>query len=315
MTDLRTIVKGRFKKHEKPRIGLALGGGSARGAAHLGVLEVLLGNDIKPDIITGTSVGSMVGSFYAAGLSLEEINGLAKTLTKDILFDPTMTPLAWPLIGSGILLESLGVENRLTERLPNGLAAGIKLEEWLEENLPVKSFSDLKIPTAVVAADLYSGEHVIMSSQKFLNNIPDDVAILVDVNLAAAIRASSSIPWFYAPKRLGGRLLVDGAVIEPVPAYTARILGADIVIGVDLGMTSTPPEKVKGITKILTRSVDIEARRLSDLQLKLYADYVITPRFGDKGMMDTDMLPYYRELGYKAAEESIPSIKRVLQEV
>lgn len=176
------------------RVGLALGGGAARGIAHVGVIEVLEENSIPIDCIAGTSAGSIVGGMYAAGLTTADMREIVHGLS-------------WMEVAS-LSLPKLGLLN-FDRVIP-----------WIEECLGNRSvtFDELQMPFAAVAADITSGELVAINEGR----------------LAEALRASSSVPGIFTPMRFRGRLLVDGGVLNNLPVSVARRLGADYVIAVDL---------------------------------------------------------------------------------
>src|SRR5258707_14753683 len=173
---------------------LALGGGFARGFAHLGVLQVLEQNHIPISHIAGTSVGSILGAAYASGAPLARIIATCRTLRfRDIA--------RWRV-------------SRL------GLASNQRLGELIERVFDSRQFEDLRIPMAVVATDLNSGEPVVLSHG----------------NLVDAIRASCAFPGLFEPVEIGTRCLADGGLVAPVPTRAARELGAAAVIGVSVGI-------------------------------------------------------------------------------
>ncbi len=174
------------------RVGLALGGGAARGLAHIGVLAVLEEAGIPIDFIAGTSMGSLVGSAYCAGIEVAQLMEIAAGTGWFDISRPT-----WPR---------------------HGLLSFAKLDQWIENTVGDLDIRDLSIPFAAVAADLETGERIILQ----------------DGSLAAAIRASCSVPGLVEPIEINGRLLCDGGVVDNLPDYAARLLGADYVIGVDV---------------------------------------------------------------------------------
>ncbi|RME60880.1 MAG: patatin family protein [Caldilineae bacterium] len=178
----------------RQRVGLALGGGAARGIAHIGVLEVLEENNIPIDCIAGTSAGSIAGGMYAAGVTPAEMREIVHGLS-------------WLEVAS-LSLPKLGLLN-FDRMIP-----------WVEECLGdrPRTFDGLRLPFAAVAADIITGELVAIS----------------DGRLAEALRASSSVPGIFTPMRFRNRLLVDGGVLNNLPVSVARRLGADYVIAVDL---------------------------------------------------------------------------------
>ncbi len=183
------------------RVGLALGSGGARGAAHVGVLKVLEREGIKISAIAGSSIGAMVGGAYAAGVALSRIEE------------------EWLTTSRTKLLRSF-----LPTFPRTGLSSGAGLRRYLREILGDVRIEDLPIPFAAVATDLDMGEPVILRSGA----------------LVEAIRASTAIPGVFQPVRWEGRLLVDGGMVEPLPVRVCRELGAEIVIAVDTNPAPRP---------------------------------------------------------------------------
>ena len=178
----------------KPRIALVLGGGAARGFAHVGVIRTLEQEKIPIDLLVGTSVGSLIGAIYAHDANSFELEWTAFSLEKSDLLDYTL------------LSSSMGP------------VKGDKLEEFVQAKVPVANIEDLRIPFAAVATDLNYGKRVVLDRGP----------------LARAIRASCSIPGVFQPVSYQGKLLVDGGVVDNIPIDVARERGADIVIAVDI---------------------------------------------------------------------------------
>ncbi len=176
------------------RVGLALGGGAARGIAHIGVLEVLDKHNITIDCIAGTSAGAIAGGMYAAGLTPKRMEELIRKMS-------------WTELAS-FSLPKLGLLNY------------DRVTQWIEDCLEdhPATFSDLKMRFAAVAADIVTGELVAITEGR----------------IADALRASSSVPGILSPTNINGSLLVDGGILNNLPVSVARRLGADYVIAVDL---------------------------------------------------------------------------------
>lgn len=205
------------KQAKKPKLGLALGAGSARGFAHIGVLQVFEKHNIPIDLIVGSSMGSVIGGVYACGADLSMLSRVIPLLNERDFFDVVM-----PRHG--------------------GILRGDKFKELIKLFTKGMEFSQTHIPFACVATDLNNGELVVMNEGSI-----DD-----------AIRASIAIPGIFEPYKWNDRLLVDGSLISRVPSDIARDLGADIVIGVDVGYRGGPID-MKPITMIdyLLTSTDI----------------------------------------------------------
>lgn len=201
------------------KIGLALGAGGSRGVAHIGVLKALEEEGIRPDYISGCSMGSVVGACYANGVTVDEMLNIVNKIKALNLMD----------------LNVLGF-NRLA------LFRGDKVQNLLVSSIGKVDFKDLKIPFRCIATDLYSGTIVTFKE--------GDVAL--------ATRASSSIPGVFQPVEYDGKLLVDGCVLCRMPIDTVKEMGADVVIAVDvLDNTKEPVEKVKNVISMTARIFDI----------------------------------------------------------
>ena len=177
-----------------PNLGLALGGGAARGFAHIGVLQVLEEEGIKPSLVVGTSAGSVVASFYASGKTGQQLQWLADTMA-----ETQFTDWANPFSGRGILRgEALG-------KYINSQLNGMKIE-------------DMKLPLGIVATDLRTGDGILFRRG----------------DVATAVRASSAVPSVFEPVQIAGKDFVDGGLVSPVPVRYARQMGADLVLAVDI---------------------------------------------------------------------------------
>lgn len=196
-----------------------MGSGGARGVAHLGVLKALEEEGIRPDYITGCSMGSVVGAGYAYGLTVTEMFETVKKLKAIQLIDVTVLPIT-----------------RLA------VTRGNKMRNLINASLGDATFDQLKIPFKCVACDLYSGRLVTLSEGK----------------VATAVAASSSIPTVFPPVRTHGQMLVDGGILCRVPTQQCKEMGADVVIAVDvLDNTKEPVKKVPNIVSMVTRVYDI----------------------------------------------------------
>lgn len=178
----------------RPKVGLALGSGSARGLAHVGVIRAIADAGIEVDVIAGSSMGALIGAIHAAG-KLDELEASFRT------FDWRKTASFFDVV------------------LPkSGLLDGAKVSALVREHIPTETFEMLATPFAAVATDIVSGEEVVIRSGDVIE----------------AVRASISVPGIFTPVRSNGHILVDGGLSNPVPVSAARALGADIVIAVDL---------------------------------------------------------------------------------
>ncbi|MGI9204681.1 MAG: patatin-like phospholipase family protein [Woeseiaceae bacterium] len=263
--------------HERPRVGLVLGGGGARGAAHVGVLKELERLRIPIDAIAGTSMGAVVGSLYASGRSPAELEALVgsidwadafvdSTRRQDLSFRRKQDDAAFP-----VQLE-VGIRDGELQ-LPKGLIQGQKLQLILREQLlhvaGTTDFDQLPIPFRAVASDIETGEPYVMSKG----------------DLALAARASMSAPGIFSPVQVDGRTLVDGGLVGNVPVDAIRSMDVDVVIAVDVEFPLYPPDQLESALDITGQMLTILIRKETLRQLDgLGADDVlIRPDLGEFG--------------------------------
>jgi NTE family protein len=250
-------------------VGLALGGGFARGFAHLGVLQVLEENHIPVSHIAGTSVGSILGAAYASGAPLARIIETCRTLRfRDIA--------RWRV-------------SRL------GLASNQRLENLIERVFDSRQFEDLRIPLAVVATDLSSGEPVVFTQG----------------NLVDAIRASCAFPGLFEPVEIGTRCLADGGLVAPVPTRAARELGAATVIGVSVGIQDGYRSAPTNIFQVVSRAVSAAQKHQLEVWER-HADLVLRPDVQSMAWDDFHRAEDAIEAGAVAARRALPRIEKLL---
>ncbi|HEV8019307.1 MAG TPA: patatin-like phospholipase family protein [Steroidobacteraceae bacterium] len=266
--------------HQRPRIGLVLSGGGARGAAHIGVLKVLEQLHVPVDAIAGTSMGAVVGGLYASGLSAQDIEKIMTSINwQDAFRDrPPREDLDLRRKEedqSFLVKFPLGVRDGQIV-LPKGLIQGQKLSETLRRlTLPVariSNFDELPTPFRAVATDLESGASVVIGSG----------------DLTTAMRASLSAPGVFAPVERDGRLLVDGGITDDVPVDIARAMGVDIVIVVDVGAALQTRQHLTSVAEISNQMLAILIRRNAEAQLATLTpqDILIKPELGDASSYD-----------------------------
>ncbi len=212
-----------FNIAHRPKIGLALGSGGARGLSIIGVLKVLEAEKIPIDCIAGSSIGAMIGGFYAAGLTVSEIEKIALNTNWKLMF------------------------SLLDPHMRDGLIGGEKVKKFIEDHLGKKTFAECRLPFAAVATDLKSGEEVVMDAG----------------DLASAIRASISVPLVFQPVKREERVLADGGLSLPVPVSPARRLGADFVIAVNLDNYSAEKDGKLGLYDVADMSLSIVRHQLA----------------------------------------------------
>jgi len=260
----------------KRGIGLALGSGSARGLAHIGVLKVLEREQIPINAISGSSMGALIGGLYAAGMPLRELESIALKVTRRAVLahiDP---------------IPSL-----------KGLVLGKKIEEMLRSFIGNKDFSELRIPMAIVATDILTGEELVLKDKGDVVN---------------AIRASISVPVVFVPVRAGDRILVDGGVVNPVPVDAVTLLDPRAI---PVAVSVIPKVEHKQAERPTT--VDILLNTFDIMQHKLYeankslAKIVIEPNVSFASGIEFWKARQIIECGEQAARDRIPAIRRALK--
>lgn len=287
------------------KIGIAFGGGGLRGAAHIGVLQVLLEHNIVPEVIAGTSAGSIVGSFYASGMTIKQMINLLALLPK-VRSEDLQKALEPPQV-------SIQAVSWLPT-LPMGIV-NVKYLEWLlSKLLGTKKFHQLSKPLAIVAADIYRGETVIYTSKSPKINLPrvGRFAVETDAYLHEAVAASCAIPGIFTPKTIGKRTLVDGGLVDNVPADIVKAMGADVVIGVDLSFGVYQSTPFKHVVDILLQTYDIMGQRISDFVTRQYADITLLPATGNAALYDFAKIPAMLEAGRKEAKKMLPEITKII---
>jgi len=269
-----------MKKNKNPKIGLALGSGGAKGLAHIGVLKVLKRNNIPIDYIAGSSVGAMLGAFYAANEDIEELEKVILSFNRK---------------------KSLSL---LDFTMQGGFLKGNKTEKFIAEILNGAKFDTLKIPFAAVATDINTAETVVFQ----------------DGSLVKAIRASIAVPAFFQPSQYKNRLLSDGGLSNPVPVDVVKDMGADITIAVNLDSVyiEKPFKHAPALSMVPMHSVNILRHTLAKQSVKT-ADVVILPPdmyhvgiLGWKYIFDNEKAKQIIKLGEEATEHALPSIKHTI---
>jgi len=266
----------------KTVVGLALGGGAALGWAHIGVLQVLEEAGLRPAVVAGTSIGSIVGAAYALG-EMERVEEVALGVN-------------WFEMARHADFDLFGA----------GLLGGDRITETLRRYFGDVAIEDLDTPYAAVAADLANNEKVVFRSGPVVE----------------AVRASISIPGIFRPVRQGGRLLVDGGLCDPVPVSVCRAMGATRVIAVDVAGDYEGLSKNlraggvfdAGTMEILTASFFMMSQALTRANLSSHpADLVITPKVGHLGAQAFNRAPEFVAFGRETALRALPQIEALWQ--
>jgi NTE family protein len=253
------------KPMRAPRVALALGGGAARGFAHIGVIEVLEENGIHPDIVTGTSAGSLVAAMYASGHTGKELEMIALTMDESALTD-------WSFPGRGLI-------------------RGEALARYVREEVGNRPFDQMKIALGIVATDLDTGKPILFRRG----------------DVGTAVRASSAVPAVFQPVRIGTHEYVDGGLTSPVPVRSARDMGADVIIAVDISQLPDGGDTGDAMHMLL-QTFSIMGRSINELELK-EAEIVLHPKLVGVAGTDFTVRKKNIEAGREAALAMLPAIK------
>ncbi len=289
----------------RPRIGVALSGGGARGAAHVGVLRVLEEMRIPIDYIAGTSMGSIIGGLYASGMTTYEIEHALKTMDWEHIFSdaPPREDRSFRRKSDDALyvVKAKPGYNDGELEFPAGIIQGQKFNLALRElSMPVYAVTDfdqLHIPFRAVASDIGTGKPMVLGKG----------------DLALAMRASMAVPGAFAPAEIDGRLLVDGGITNNLPISVVRDMGADIIIAVDISTPLLKPEDVRNVLKITEQLTGIMTRTNTEQQIASLAgrDVLIVPDLGDITSGDFDRADEAVPIGRAAAEAQRDQLARL----
>jgi len=284
------------------RIGLALGGGGARGLAHIGVLKVFQREAIPIDILVGTSAGALIGGAYAGGLSLDEL----VEKVNEYLNSPEFQSSAIRAVEASHSPVDLGLAKKIETFLKNsfylaqtmfrpGILSSEDFQTMIDHFIPDIQIEETRIPFRAVATDLVKGKQIIFSEGP----------------LRRAVMASCAVPGAIEPLEEGGMLLSDGSIIGLVPSSVARKEGADIVIAVAVDEDICTEEEFHTSKDVNTRAAKIMARQLEDYELR-DADIVIRPKVGNLQWTDFSHAIDLIEEGEKAAKENLDNIRNAM---
>jgi NTE family protein len=257
-----------------PIIGLALGSGAARGFAHIGVIKVLEANGIKPNVIVGTSAGSVISAIYASGISANELQQIAIDLDEATITD-------WTNPFSGKM---------------GGMIKGDALQSKINQLVKNRPIEQMKIPLGIVATDLKTGNPILFQRG----------------DTGQAVRASSSVPGIFMPTVIQGKEYVDGGLTSPVPIKFTRNLGADIVIAVNIS-SDPSDQQVSGILGTLLQTTTIMGRSITYWELPL-ADVIVIPQLPQMKSTDFRSRNAAILAGEIAMQQQITALKNKIEE-
>ncbi len=260
-------------KVRRPRLGLALSGGAARGLAHVGVLKVFAEHGVRVDCVAGTSAGALVGGALASGMPIEEIEKIGRSLR-------------WRDLGR-MTVSRLGVQSNAV------------MEQYVRARFPVSRFEELPTPFAAVATDLQTGAAVVMRDE-------GDIGFAIRASCAVP-------GWYVPVTNERGRQLVDGGLVANLPVSVVRALGAEVVVAVDVNSEGAkflgPPTSVIGV---LLQSMLVVQRTAVQHQRQL-ADIVLSPPVGHLRWDEMSRAAEFIEAGVDAARAAMPAIEELLE--
>ena len=264
-------------KEKRPKIILVLGGGGARGFAHIGVLKVLREANVPIDMVVGTSMGAIIGSLFCSGVDLEEIKKIAEDIKwKDI-----------SNLNSVSLLKMLVSEKLLSTQ---------KMERYINQMIGNKYFFQLNIPFVCVATDMTTGEKIIFKEGK----------------VAMAARASATIPGLFEPVQYRQRFLVDGGLVENIPVSVAKLFNPDIIITVAVSADITN-NSFDNVFFSLFQAIYIQGQQSDRINLNM-SDVIIAPKVDNISAIELNKAEECIDAGFIAGKQSIEKIKKIIVE-
>jgi NTE family protein len=284
------------------RLGLALGGGGARGLAHIGVLRVLDKASIPIDLVVGTSAGALVGGAYASGISPDELERRAD----EYLNSPQFQSSAIRAFEKAQASAEMGLKRKIQKYLKNrylvvqamfkpGILSNEEFQETINYFIPDIQIEDMPIPFRAVATDLVSGEQIVFSKGP----------------LQQAVWASCAVPGAIAPLKEGEWLLSDGGIISLIPSSVAREEGADVVVAVAVDRGISPREDLRTVVDIYHRVSEIMGEKLKVYELAA-ADVVILPDVGNLHWSSFSQAMNLIKEGEKAAQKRLENVRRIV---
>ncbi|MBO7431511.1 MAG: patatin-like phospholipase family protein [Elusimicrobia bacterium] len=262
-------------KEKRPKVIVVLGGGGARGFAHVGVLKALREAQVPIDMVVGTSMGALVGSLYCSGIKLEDIENIAEDIR-------------WTDI------SNLGLTSLLTMVTSEKLLSTEKMEKYINKLIGNKYFFQLNTPFACVATDIKTGEKIIFKEGP----------------VAPAARASANIPGLFAPVEYRQRFLVDGGLVENIPVSVAKLFDPDIIITIAVSADITK-NSYSNVFSTLFQTIYIQGQQ-SDRNNLAMSDIVIAPKVSDISAIELNKAVECIDAGFLAGKNSLNKIKKLI---
>lgn len=284
------------------KLGIALSGGGIRGIAHAGVLKALEDNNIKPDIIGGTSAGSMIASLYAIGYSPYYIY---------ILFKRYAAELAY--VSGAPLISGIGNFMMNKKSTLQGLKDGKSLETIYNKiayKKGIRKINQIKMPLVITSVDITNSKEYVFTNY-IPNNVEDTSQYITDITVGKAVRASSSFPAVFAPCEFEEHVFLDGGLLDNTPVNEVKKQGADKVIAVKFD--ADPVDKESNIMDIVMKTIDIMGSKISEESLEM-SDFVLSVYTDKVGLLDVEKLDRCYQYGYNHVVNNLEKIKKIVEE-
>ena len=287
------------------KVGLVLSGGGAKGFAHIGALRAIEEAGVRVDYIGGTSMGAIIGSLYASGYSVDAIEEIVETMDFDGLMKDDISRKNKPFYqkeNEHKYIVKLAIEDNKIQ-LPSGLTDGQSflnlLSKYTQHVNNITDFNELPIPFLCIATDLVKGEQVLLNS----GYLPD------------AVRASASFPTLLKPVEIDGKLLVDGGIVNNFPIDEVLDLGADIIIGIDVGDGQLlKKEEINTVLDVLNQVVSYQMYDDNVLAKKNKTNVFIRPDIGPYSVLTFDKYEEIRQLGYDTSIKHLDELKAIAKQ-
>lgn len=309
-------------------LGLALSGGGIRGASHIGVLRALAEAGLRPDIIAGSSAGSIVASLYATGMKLDSM--------EKSFYDYAPYILDFDIVGAlGAVLRLCGLLRG--KPVIDGFLKGNNAEKIMAKLTDELKMYQTDIPLAITATDINDGTAIVFVSRRLAIQSGGNIICCSETSISEAVRASIAIPVVFKPKilKLGGktRRLVDGGVVNNLPVDVLRMMGANKIIGVNLGYSGQRQEQVDNILEIGSQTIDIMMYHITKLRtgsenvvelvhgnrttryplVFSHETVVLNPHIYDVSLFEMKRISECIERGYAATKARLPEVRRILK--